>query len=107
MQRIAVSSIRLELIVVAAFAALVCSTPTIVRADPSAEAGRPEASDGLKNEQQERKEEQQEYIREHSDASGKMHSDAYVKGMEHVHHMKVAPYIGAKPLGEASPTSSK
>jgi hypothetical protein len=107
MQRIAVSSLRLELIVVAAFAALVCSTPTIVRADPTAEAGRPEASEGLKNEQQERKEEQQEYIREHSDASGKMHPDAYVKGMEHVRHMKVAPYIGAKPLGEASPTSSK
>src|SRR5271169_3171800 len=108
MQRIAVSVDRLRFILVAAFAALVFATPTAVRADPTAvTAARPAPSEGLENEQEERQKEQKEYIREHSDRSGKVDPHAYVKGIEHVHHMKVAPYIGAKPLGEASPTSTK
>jgi hypothetical protein len=70
----------------------------------------PGAPTGLRDEQRLRMQHQQEFLREHSDASGKIHPDAYVKGMEHARHMKVAPYIGAKPLGEASrtsPTSTK
>jgi hypothetical protein len=66
----------------------------------SAATGQPE---GLRNEQQLRKQRQQEYTREHSDPSGKVRPDAYVKGIEHARQMKVAPYIGARPLGEASP----
>jgi hypothetical protein len=63
-------------------------------------------SQGLRNEQEIRKKRQQEYIREHSDPSGKVRPDAYVKGMEHVRQMKVAPQIGAKPVGEETPGSA-
>ena len=108
MQRVAISVVRLRLILAAAFAALLFAMPPAVRADPSAvTAARPEPSEGLENEQEERQKQQKEYIREHSDRSGKVDPHAYVKGIEHVHHMKVAPYIGAKPLGETSPTSTK
>jgi hypothetical protein len=61
------------------------------------------APKGLQNEQEILKKQQQEYNREHTNASGKLPADAYVKGIEHVRQMKVAPYIGAKPLGGASP----
>ena len=107
MQRVADSVVRLRFILVAAFAALVFSMPTVVRADPIGESVRPEASEGLRNEQEEREKEQKEYIREHSDASGKVHPEDYVKGIEHARHMKVATHIGAKPLGEASPAPTK
>ncbi len=63
-------------------------------------------AEGLRNEQQILKQRKQEYLREHSDPSGKVPRGAYVKGIEHVRQMKVAPYIGARPLGQASPTAS-
>jgi hypothetical protein len=63
------------------------------------------ASGGLEKEQELRKKQQEKYVREHSDPSGKVPSGAYIKGMEHVRQMKVAPHIGAKPLGE-SPANS-
>jgi len=93
--------------VVAAFAALALCTPSAVRADPTNTSVRPGTPEGLQNEQEERQKEQKEFMREHSDPSGNIRPDAYRKGIEHVRHMKVAPYIGAKPLGEASPTVTK
>jgi hypothetical protein len=107
MQRVADSVVRLRFLLVAAFAALVFSMPTVVRAEPTGESVRPEAPEGLENEQEERQEMQKEYVREHSDASGKVDPKAYVKGIEHARQMKVAPYIGAKPVGAASPASTK
>lgn len=107
MQRVANSVVRLRFILVAAFAALVFSMPAVVRADPAGESVRPEEREGLGNEQEERREMQKEYVREHSDASGKVDPKAYVRGIEHARQMKVAPYIGAKPVGAASPASTK
>lgn len=72
-------------------------------AGASAAATATPGAEGLRNEQQILKRRQKEYLREHSDSSGKVPKDAYVKGIEHVRQMKVAPYIGARPL--ASPTS--
>jgi hypothetical protein len=80
------------------------STPALVRADPLGQSAQPEASNGLRFEQERREEHQREYVREHSDPSGNVRPEAYVKGIEHVRRMKVAPYIGAKPLGEATAT---
>jgi hypothetical protein len=77
------------------------SMPALVRADP---LGQSAQSNGLRSEQERREEHQREYIREHSDPSGKVRPEAYLKGIEHVRGMKVAPYIGAKPLGQATPT---
>ena len=77
------------------------STPALVRADP---LGQSAQSNGLGSEQERREEHQREYVREHSDPSGNVRPEAYVKGIEHVRRMKVAPYIGAKPLGEATAT---
>jgi hypothetical protein len=76
----------------------------LVRADPVAQWAQPEESEGLRLEQERREQRQREYIREHSDPSGNVRPEAYVKGIEHVRGMKIAPYIGAKPLGEATPT---
>lgn len=42
------------------------------------------------------------FLKEHTDASGKLRPDLWRKGVEHQQHMKVAPYIGAKPLGSAA-----
>jgi hypothetical protein len=64
------------------------------------------SSGGLEKEEQLRKKEQQKYVREHSDPSGKVPSGAYIQGMEHVRQMKVAPHIGAKPLGETPAVST-
>jgi len=108
MQKDAVSLVRIRFIVVTALVAFTLLMPAVVRADPTAGASaQPASSQGLRNEQEERHKRQQEYIREHSDSSGKVRPGAYAKGIEHVRQMKIAPYIGAKPLGEASPTSTK
>jgi len=108
MQKNSVGIVRVIFIVVAAFVAFMLLAPAGVRANPTVSAAaQPAPSQGLQNEQEQRHKRQQEYIREHSDRSGKVHPDAYSKGIEHVRQMKVAPYIGAKPLGEASPTSTK
>jgi hypothetical protein len=80
------------------------STPALVRAGP---LGQSAQSNGLRFEQERREQDQREYVREHSDPSGNVRPEAYVKGIEHVRRMKVAPYIGAKPLGEATPTPTK
>lgn len=58
-------------------------------------------NNGLRNEKKFREQRQKEYVRQHSDSSGKVRPEAYLKGIEHVRQMKVAPYIGAKPLGES------
>lgn len=107
MQRVADCVVRLRFILVVAIAALVFSMPAVVRAEPAGESVQREASGGLENDEERREEEQQEYTREHSDASGKVNPKAYVKGIEHVRQMKVAPHIGAKPLSAASPASTK
>jgi hypothetical protein len=48
---------------------------------------------------------QKQFLDEHEDASGKLRPDLWRKGVEQQKQMKVAPYIGAKPLG--STTTSK
>ena len=82
------------------------STSAQVRAD-SLNKSQGNVSKGLQFERERREEEQQQYLREHSDPSGKVRPEAYVKGIEHVRRMKVAPYIGAKPIGETTPTPNK
>ncbi len=82
--------------------ALLVSIGTTALADPVA-TGQPQ---GLRNEQEIRKKQQQEYTRQHSDPSGKVRPDAYIKGIEHARQMKVAPYIGAPPPGETSSGAS-
>src|SRR5579875_1697657 len=69
-------------------------------ADSSAASASPQ---GLRNEQEILRKRQKEYVREHSNPAGKVPTDAYLKGIEHVRKMKVAPYIGARHLGEATP----
>ena len=107
MQKRVISPTRLRLVIFATSAVLTFVTPSLIRADPPGDSARPDSSDGLKTKQELRKQRQQEYVREHSDPSGKVHPDAYVKGIEHARHMKVAPSIGAKPIGESSPASTK
>ncbi len=48
---------------------------------------------------------QKQSLKEHTDASGQVRPDLWRIGVEQQQHMKVAPYIGAKPLG--STTTSK
>ena len=48
---------------------------------------------------------QKQFLDEHNDASGHLRPDLWRKGVEQQRQMKVAPYIGAKPLG--STTTSK
>lgn len=98
--------LALALFVVVALATLVWLffKPPLLRAGPLGQSAQPPESEGLRSEQELREQHQREYIREHSDPSGKVRPEAYRKGMEHVRGMKVAPYIGAKPLGEATPT---
>lgn len=107
MQKGVISPARFRLVIFSTLAALAFVTPSLVRADPPGGSVGPESSEGLKTEQELRKQQQQEYVREHSDPSGKVRPDAYVKGIEHARHMKVAPFIGAKPIGESSPASTK
>lgn len=80
--------------------------PPLLRAGPLGQSVQPGGSDGPGFEQELREQHQREYIREHSDPSGKVRPEAYRKGIEHVRDMKVAPYIGAKPLGEATSTAT-
>jgi hypothetical protein len=83
--------------------ALLLASNSAVLADSSPSP----SAQGLRDEEQLRKKHQQEYIRRHSTPSGKpAGSEAYIKGMEHVRRMKVAPSIGAQPLGEATPAAS-
>jgi hypothetical protein len=97
-------AITLFVVVAIGISVWLFSRPGLVRADPLTQSARPEESEGLRFEQEQREQHQREYIREHSDPSGKVRPEAYVKGIEHVRGMKVAPYIGAKPLGNATPT---
>ena len=48
---------------------------------------------------------QKQFLDEHKDASGNLRPDLWRAGVEQQKQMKVAPYIGAKPLGQA--TTSK
>jgi hypothetical protein len=50
-----------------------------------------------------RERERKEYLRQHSDATGKVRPDLEIKGVQHMHRMNVAPSIGAHP---AAPTSA-
>lgn len=60
----------------------------------------PDSSSNPKSQQKKeriRELEKQEFIREHSDASGRLRMDLWRKGVERQKHMQVAPYIGWHP----------
>jgi len=45
---------------------------------------------------------QQQFLKDHADASGNVSPEQWRKSVEQQQQMKVAPYIGAKPLGQTS-----
>ncbi len=57
-------------------------------------------------EEQLRKLQEKEFIREHSDASGKLRPDLWRNGIEQQKKMQVAPYIGWHPPSESAAKSS-
>jgi len=64
----------------------------------------------VSKEEQIRKLEREEFIREHSDASGKLRPDLWRAGVEQQKHMQVAPYIGWHPAannGKKTDTNKK
>jgi hypothetical protein len=68
-------------------------------AGPSAEPGAvtPGEANGQTGWQQMRELERKEYLRQHSDATGTVRPDLELKGVQHMHQMKVAPTIGSHP----------
>ncbi len=96
------TAIPLPAVVIGGLLALICAAPRAVAAQPPAAAvGSPR---GLENEQELRKKHQEEFLKQHSDASGKVRPDLWRKGVQQQKQMQVAPYIGAKPAVSASPT---
>jgi len=52
----------------------------------------------------------EEYLRQHSDATGKVRPDLELQGVQHMHRMKVAPAIGSHltaPSAQASTAETK
>ncbi len=68
-------------------------------AGSSAEPGAatPAKANGQAGWQQRRELQRKEYMRQHSDATGTVRPDLELKGVQHMHQMKVAPTIGSHP----------
>jgi hypothetical protein len=68
-------------------------------AGSSAEPGAatPAKANGQAGWQQRRELQRKEYMRQHSDATGTVRPDLELKGVQHMHRMKVAPTIGSHP----------
>jgi hypothetical protein len=77
-------------------------------AGPSAEPSptTPGKAHGLLGEQKLREAQQKEYLRQHSDATGKIRPDLEFKGVQHMHRMSVAPSVGAHPAAPSSAPSA-
>ncbi len=77
-------------------------------AGPSAEPSptTPGKAHGLLGEQTLRKFQRKEYLRQHSDATGKVRPDLELKGVQHMHQMKVAPSIGSHPAAPSAAPST-
>jgi len=95
------AAIPVPAVVIGGLLALICAAPRAVAAQPPVAAvGSPR---GLENEQELRKKHEKEFLKQHSDASGKVRQDLWRKGVQRQKQMQVAPYIGAKPPAPASP----
>ena len=68
-------------------------------AGPSAEAAAstPGEANGQTGWQRRRELQRKEYMLQHSDATGTVRPDLELKGVQHMHRMKVAPMIGSHP----------
>jgi hypothetical protein len=66
----------------------------------------PGTAHGLLGEQRLREDQRKEYLRQHSDATGKVRPDLELKGIQHMHRMSVAPSVGAHPAAPSSAPSA-
>lgn len=89
---VAVQSSGANLIAVpAASLALAQSAEPSAQSSPAAQG----KSHGLLGEQKMRQLQRKEFLREHSDSTGQVRPDLELKGIQHMHQMKVAPSLGA------------